>query len=94
MYKCFNCNTEWTGEKKVSFKAICEKCGAYIHCCKNCKFFDETQHNKCRIPGTDMVADREKGNYCEEFDFGLKKDDSYLEKKKDEARKKLDDLFK
>jgi len=94
MLKCFRCGAEWTGEKKVSFRAVCERCGAYIHCCRNCKFYDEYQHNKCRIPGTEMVEDREKNNFCDEFEFGESREDPYSSKRKEDAKKKLEDLFK
>jgi len=94
MLKCYRCGTQWMGEKKISFRAVCENCGASVHCCKNCKFYDEYQHNKCRIPGTEMVEDREKNNFCDEFEFGETKSDPLASQIKEDAKKKLEDLFK
>jgi hypothetical protein len=94
LLKCFKCGAVWKGEAKISFRAVCESCGTGLHCCKNCKFFDEYAHNKCRIPGTEMVQDRELNNYCDEFEFAIKKADPFAAKRQDDAKKKLDDLFK
>ena len=94
MLKCFRCGTQWTGEKKVSFRAVCENCGSSVHCCRNCKYYDIYAHNKCSMPGTEMVQDREKNNFCDEFVFGETKDDPNSKKNKEDAKKKLEDLFK
>jgi len=66
---CHKCSAEWTGEKKPAFRALCPKCSADIHCCLNCRLYDPGAHNKCRSRTTEMVADREKANFCDEFDF-------------------------
>lgn len=52
---------------KVSFRATCEKCFAWLHCCKNCINYKPGLPNDCAIPGTDDIADREACNFCEEF---------------------------
>lgn len=42
------------------------------------------------IPGTDFVKDREKANFCEEFSpLG-----TFAASKKEESKKRFDDLFK
>lgn len=75
---------------KLSFRAECEKCGASLHCCKNCKFYKPGLPNDCAVPGTDYIADRSKNNLCEEF--------SVLGKgpapKSDTGKKGFEDLFK
>jgi len=52
---------------KIPFQAVCEGCGAYLHCCQNCNHFQEGLANNCKIPGTEPIADRQKKNFCEEF---------------------------
>lgn len=53
--------------KKISFRALCDHCHAWLHCCKNCVNYKPGLPNDCKIPGTDYIADREAGNFCEEF---------------------------
>lgn len=74
---------------KISFRATCDKCGAALHCCKNCKHYKPGLPNDCAVPGTDFISDREANNFCEEF--------SILGKgpapKSNQPRKRFDDLF-
>jgi len=54
---------------KVGFRAVCE-CGAYLHCCLNCRHHDASSYHECRASATtEYVSDKEKANLCEEFDF-------------------------
>lgn len=52
---------------KLSFRAVCEKCLAYLHCCKNCRYYKPGLPSDCRVPNTDPIRDREGCNFCEEF---------------------------
>lgn len=52
---------------KVSFRAVCEHCSAWLHCCKNCKYYKPGLPNDCMVSGTEFIRDRESGNFCEEF---------------------------
>ena len=65
---CWKCGAEVDLiDGKVPFRAVCEKCGFSTHACVNCQNYKRGLPNDCRIPGTDFVADREAGNFCEEF---------------------------
>lgn len=52
---------------KISFRADCPHCGADLHVCLNCMNHAVGKPNECSIPGTEPIRDREKGNFCEEF---------------------------
>lgn len=52
---------------KVSFRATCEQCHAWLHCCRNCVNYQPGLPNDCKIPGTDPIYDRSAANFCEEF---------------------------
>ncbi len=70
MKRCHKCGQEWAGGKRVpGVKEFCEGCTAYLHCCLNCRHYDERAHNKCHIPTTDWVGDRAGANFCDEFEF-------------------------
>lgn len=45
----------------------CNFCDADLHVCKNCKYYAPGKPNDCLVPGTDLIQDREKANFCEEF---------------------------
>jgi hypothetical protein len=67
--KCWKCGHEMADPPygKVPFREECDKCGSSLHCCVNCAFYKPGQPNDCLVPNTDFIADRQKGNFCEEF---------------------------
>ena len=50
-YYCFKCHNEIefliTVGIKVGRLDTCDHCGAYMHACKNCRFYDPDRHNDC-----------------------------------------------
>jgi hypothetical protein len=66
MSVCYRCGTEVSLDK-VGVREVCEKCRAYLHCCRNCEFYEPGVHNDCREPGAELVADKEQGNFCDFF---------------------------
>jgi len=77
--QCWKCheNVELI-ERKLSFRAICEKCGFDLHVCKNCRYFSPGKPNDCSMPNTEYVNDRERFNFCEDFVFSQ---DTYRKEK-------------
>lgn len=70
MYTCFNCGAQWESTlRQPAVKETCEGCGAYLHCCRNCTFHRMGYPNACYIPDTEKVADRQRANFCDEFEF-------------------------
>ena len=69
MHVCFSCGTEWQGESKVPFRELCPDCGAFLHCCLNCRLYDRFAHQQCRSDTTEPPRDKDRGNFCEEFIF-------------------------
>ncbi|HEO71574.1 MAG TPA: hypothetical protein ENN80_09945 [Candidatus Hydrogenedentes bacterium] len=74
-------------------KETCDSCGAYLHCCLNCRFYDEHAHNKCYIPTTDWVGDRAGCNFCDEFTFADADVRQETGTRQFEARTLFDGLF-
>ena len=71
MATCWSCSTpldvpEKDAPGKVRREATCERCQAWIHCCKNCHFWNESGRN-CEEPAADWVHDRERANFCDFF---------------------------
>ncbi len=94
-FLCHKCGASWESDKRQpGFKEICSECSAYLHCCRNCRFHTPSAHNQCYIPNTEYVADREKLNFCEEFEFreGAPQSDVNASRKQ-QARDALDAVF-
>ena len=96
MAQCHNCGREWVTQKRVKVpgvKETCEGCGAYLHCCLNCRFHDLSAHNQCAIPNTEWVADRENANFCDQFEWRHAGAGREQAKAGGESRRTLDALF-
>ena len=90
---CFSCNAaiELATGERIGFRDTCTKCNADLHVCLNCALFDRNAYNQCREPNAEWVSDRERGNRCDYFVYGDRFHDSLSA---EQARAKLDDLFK
>jgi len=65
---CWNCGVSIEDSPELTpFRAVCDRCGSYLHLCKNCKYYSPGRSNDCSIPDLELVADKENFNYCEEF---------------------------
>jgi len=91
---CGLCKNEITTDGFFSRKTTCPACSGDLHICLNCEFFSETSHNKCREPKAEFQRTRDRANFCDFFVFRQKPAASLSENKKEEARKKLEDLFR
>lgn len=91
--QCYNCHTQIEIDRKPYRQETCAKCTAYLHCCRNCRFYDPMAHNQCREPQAEWVKDKEMANFCNFFEPNseIKSTEST---KREEALKKLDELFK
>jgi len=88
--RCPHCGTELPDPfEKISFRAVCDRCGAALHSCFNCKYYKPGLSNDCAIQGTEWVPDRSVNNFCEEFSL-LGKGPA----KHNDAKKRFNDLFK
>jgi hypothetical protein len=91
---CALCGKQIDIDKYFSRKSVCPKCGGDLHICMNCRFYSERAHNKCIEPKAEFQRSREKANFCDYFVFAEDGRASSSDKAKEDAMKKLDDLFK
>ena len=72
MKSCHDCGQAWENVPgaQPGRSEVCAKCGADLHCCRNCNLYDPSAPRQCSSRTTDQVNDKEKGNYCDEFEFG------------------------
>jgi hypothetical protein len=92
MIKCAFCNKEMEVEYRVSRNDTCPHCGRDLHCCLQCKYYDQGAYNGCREVLAERVVNKKKANLCEYF---VLKGSKHKEQGRNaEARQALEDLFK
>jgi len=69
MERCYKCGASRMEPNKAGFQDVCEGCGSYLHCCCNCRFYDEYAHNNCAETQAEYVSDANGMNRCEYFIF-------------------------
>jgi len=45
----------------------CKACGAELHVCRLCEFYDTTVAKSCREPVAEEVKDKTRANFCDYF---------------------------
>ncbi len=94
MKACALCKKEIEVDRYLSRKATCPNCGGDLHICLNCRFYSETAHNKCLEPKSEFQRSRDRANFCDYFVFGERTSGSASGKEREDALRRLDDLFK
>ena len=91
--KCLGCNVgiELAAEARVGFRDCCDHCGADLHICKNCRFYDPSAYNECRESSAERVSDSERANRCDWFSPS---DDEGGAGRRTDSLSDLDALFK
>jgi len=90
-YQCYKCREELVFDVKIQRLDTCPNCGAYLHCCYNCKYRNPNVHNECELDRSEFVRDREAANFCTAFEFKPVEDVDLDEA--EDARKKLESVF-
>ena len=63
--RCFNCAVALAPD--IDFTGKCPKCGAALHCCKQCVNFDSSTRFQCVKPIPVRIALKDQANTCELF---------------------------
>lgn len=63
--RCFNCAV--TLAPDTDFRGTCPKCGAALHCCKQCVNFDSSTRFQCLKPVPVRIAVKDQANSCDLF---------------------------
>jgi hypothetical protein len=63
--RCFNCATALP--EGVSFNGSCPKCGAALHCCKQCAHFEPSTRFQCLKPIPVRIPLKDQANDCALF---------------------------
>jgi hypothetical protein len=97
-FKCKQCGQIRQSLVELTFDDTCLKCGADLHTCGNCRFFDTTTMWECRENIPARVPNKHLKNDCTFFQPKIVRDLAADKGKKiqtpDDARKAFDALFK
>ena len=63
--RCFNCAVTLASD--TDFRGVCPKCGASLHCCKQCVHFDSSTRFQCHKPVPVRIPVKDQANTCEFF---------------------------
>ena len=88
---CYKCEEELVFDVKIGRLDTCPNCGAYLHSCRNCRFWSISAHNQCIENQGEFIRDREAGNFCGFFQFRVIGEDASAEINAHKA--KLDAMF-
>ena len=63
--RCFSCAVTLSAD--MDFKGLCPKCGASLHCCKQCVHFDSSTRFQCTKPIPARIPVKDQANECPSF---------------------------
>jgi hypothetical protein len=96
-FKCNKCSQIRHNLGELTHEDVCNGCGADLHTCGNCRFFDTTTLWECRENIPARVVGKHAKNTCTFFTPKIVKDLAADKGQKlqtpDEARKAFDALF-
>lgn len=62
---CWRCGHSLMDEPlPLGREATCLGCGADLHVCRLCEFFDPRVANECREPVAERVVNKQRANFC------------------------------
>ncbi len=94
MKRCHACRGEIRIDRTVGRQETCPRCGADLHVCLNCGFYSPGAYNECREPQAERVVEKKRSNFCDYFSFAADAVHRGETVKKEDARSRLDALFK
>ena len=95
---CYRCGhaLRLVAREKVHRRDTCVGCGADLHSCVHCRFFDPSRSNQCSEPEAEWVSEKENANFCDFFEprTSVNLTARGGTSKQADARSAFDDLFK
>ena len=66
---CHACGNPVEAGGTIGRADTCSACDADLHCCLNCRYYDEGAYNDCSETQAERVVDKERSNFCDYFSF-------------------------
>lgn len=67
VFRCAGCGKQQDAGPGIAFDAVCTSCGADLHCCANCSYFDSSARNECRQGVEPRIPKKRARNECSLF---------------------------
>jgi hypothetical protein len=90
---CSHCGQELELVGRIGREEICPRCGGYLHCCLNCRFYSG-RAGRCLEPQAEEVRDRERANFCDFFVFAEGQPPEFDASVSARARARFESLFR
>lgn len=71
--ECHSCGFDNDLPGAVGRRDTCAQCGADLHCCLGCRFFDDSAWGVCREGVPEQPRSRDQANFCDAFVAGGRK---------------------
>jgi hypothetical protein len=91
--RCQACSAVIDLPDPIGRREACPSCGADLHACVQCEFYDVSAPNQCREPQAERVLSKDQANFCELFRLSHAEGGG-ADAERDLARARLDALFK
>ena len=94
-FMCWKCKEPIADGLEIFKSTECSQCGASLHSCVNCRFYQPGAHYDCHETIDEQVRDKEAANFCEYFSVNLNPlaSESKVNEAKKAARNAFDNLF-
>jgi hypothetical protein len=92
--RCQSCGNVIVVLGTVGRRDTCLQCGADLHACVQCEFYDPFASNQCREPQAERVANKETANFCDFFRSSRAPVEARRANPADDAKARLEALFK
>lgn len=93
-YSCWKCGADLAGVPlPLPREAVCPKCRAWLHACRQCQFYDARLTTKCHEERAEEVRAKETANFCDWFKPDPNPSHPAVGSKAAAAKSKLDELF-
>ncbi|MCB0413443.1 MAG: hypothetical protein KDD50_03860 [Bdellovibrionales bacterium] len=89
--QCFHCLKLIDVPKDIGRREECPECGADLHVCRNCRFYDEKAYNECVETSADVVREKDRANFCDFFELNT---EAKAADEKDKLKAAAEALFK
>jgi hypothetical protein len=93
-HRCHRCGSEQGAVERVGRRDTCLSCGADLHCCHNCEFYDPSFYNQCRESQAERQVDKDRSNFCDYFQCARATRVEKVSTGAGEAHAALDALFR
>ena len=93
MKACYFCGSALADDIRVYRSSTCPSCAKDLKICNNCRFYRKGAHWDCLESIPELVADKDRANFCEFFQIKDSKAPSPAPDRQKKAKEDFQKLF-